>query len=261
MAAIECDKYGFFNGIYGIEQSNWANYWKGLIPDGVVSGIGNEMAVYALSDGMRVHVNTGEAMVDNHRAWLNTEKIVEIPAADGTNPRIDLIVLRVVYGNSKMSKIYVDVKTGTPAATPTPPTLVQVTGETYEIALAQVAVASSVVTIAEGNVTDIRYVFKLGSNSAVPFSGTSLAVKNDIDHRNNTAIGSLVITLPASPNDTFISGVCFTANASFTGVTFQRNNESYSPKLQGTPLTLKSVRYNLTIWWDGAYFWCNSEAA
>ena len=48
---IDCDRYGFFNGILGIEQSNWANFWRGIIPDGIIAGFGDELEVYAQSDG------------------------------------------------------------------------------------------------------------------------------------------------------------------------------------------------------------------
>jgi len=262
MAAIECDNYGFFNGILALEQSNWANYWKGIIPDGVVSGQDDEMEVFAQSDGMKVHVKTGQTMVDNHRVWLTSAKEVEIAAADSSNPRIDLIVLRVVYGETGESMAYLDAITGTPAANPSAPALTQVTGGTYEVALASVLVGAGVTTIAADKVTDLRYVFKLGNDSVLSFSGTSLTVKNDIDHRSSvSSIGSLAITLPGNPNDTFITGVAFTSASSFSGITFTRNGSTYSPKLLGSALTLASKRYNLTIWWDGAYFWCNAEAA
>lgn len=265
MTAVVCDRFGFFNGIYGIEQSNWANYWRGIVPDGVLGGFGNELEVYAMSDGMRVHVKTGQAMVDNHRAWVTSEKELTIDTADSTNPRLDLVVLRCVYANSKESKVYVDVKTGTPAATPELPSLTQVTGETYEIPLAQVLVGAGVVTIASGTITDLRYVFHLPADSADSFSGTTLTVKNDHEYRNPTAIGSLTVILPEDPHETFMCSVCFASSSAFTSVTVMRGtgttiSGTSNLKLKGDALTLPSRRYNIVFYWDGSYYWAASAA-
>lgn len=265
MTAVICDKFGFFNGLYGIEQSNWANYWRGIVPDGVLGGFGNELEVYAMSDGMRVHVKTGQAMVDNHRAWVTSEKELTIDTADSTNPRLDLVVLRVVYANAKESKVYVDVKTGTPAAAPVLPSLTQVTGETYEIPLAQVLVEAGVVTIASGTITDLRYVYKMPSDSVTTFSSVHLSPKNDIEYRaaGSSPLASLEITLPANPNDTFITGVCFTSSSTFSGITFLKGSAAITPKVVGDALNLSGKRYNMVIWWDSgcSEYWAAVKAA
>lgn len=262
MTAVVCDKFGFFNGLYGIEQSNWANYWRGIIPDGVVASFENEMEVYAMSDGMQVHVKTGQAMVDNHRAWVTSEKELTIDTADSTNPRLDLVVLRVVYANAKESKIYVDVKTGTPAASPVLPSLTQITGETYEIPLAQVLVEAGVVTITSGKVTDLRYIFHLPADTADSFSGTSVVCKNDHEYRNGTAIASLAVYLPPDPHETFMASVAFSAGSSFTSVSFYKYDSDtvITPKIAGDALTLPNRRYSLVIWWDGVSWWVASAA-
>jgi len=258
------DKYGFFNGIYGIEQSNWANYWKDIIPDGVIADQGAELEVYAVSDGMQVHVKTGQAMVDNHRVWVNAEKLVTIEASDNTYGRIDSIVLRVVYGAMGESAVYVDVKTGTPAATPEAPALMKTTGSTYEMELARVSVVAGAVTIAAGNVTDRRYIFKMPNDGVETFSGTSVTPKTEHEYRNGTAIGSLTVNLPANPHPTYITTVCFTSNASFSGVTVKKGTTTISGttnlKLKGDVLTVPSKRYNVTFYWDGSYYWAASAA-
>lgn len=93
------------------------------------------------------------------------------------------------------------------------------------------------------------------------FSGTTLTADSHREYRNSTAIGSLQITVPQTPEDDYITVVCFSSSASFTGVTFKRGTSSLTPKQKGDLLTLKSKRYNLAIWWDGANYWVNSEAA
>ena len=249
----DCDRYGFFNGILGIEQSNWAQYWRGIIPDGVIAGIGNEMQVFAQSDGLKVHVRTGEAIVAAHRAWINQEKEIEIaPNTSGSN-RTDGIFLRVTYGNTGESKIEVIAKTG--STTPT-----KTIGSIYELQLASVVVPNNAVTITAGAVTDYRYVFDLAMDTANGFSGTSVTPLNDREYRNNNAIGSLVVYLPAVPHPTFITGVCFRSAGSFSGVTFRQGSNAVSPKIAGDVLTLPGRRYNMVIWWDGAYYWVASKA-
>ncbi len=262
MTAVNCDKFGFFNGLYGIEQSNWANYWKGVVPDGVISGMANEMEVYAQGDGMKVYVKTGQAMADNHRAWITAQKELAVSAADSSNDRLDLVVLRVVYGNRGESFVCVDVKAGTPSASPELPDLTQVTGETYEIPLAKIFVEHGSVSIPSGAVTDLRYVFRIPGDTADSFSGTSVTCKNDREYRNPEAIASLTVYLPPDPHETFMASICFSASASFTSVSFKAyaSNTAITPKIKGDALTLPSRRYNMVIYWDGSYWWVASAA-
>lgn len=251
---IDCDRYGFFNGILGIEQSNWANFWKGIIPDGVIANQGDELEVYAQSDGKKVHIRTGQAIVAGHRAWVNVEK--EIDIADNTSGanRTDGIMLRVTYGNSGESQIQIVAKTGSISPTRT-------IGGTYELLLASVTVGDGFVTIPASAVTDRRYIFKMAMDAAAGFSGTSVTPLNDREFRNNNAIASLTINLPANPHATFITGVCFRSAASgFGGVTFKKGTASVTPKMCGDTLNLNNKKYNLVIWWDGAYYWCAAKA-
>ena len=190
MAAVNFDSYSFFDGTgqTAVTQVSWANYWRGVIPDGVVAGIGDEMKVYGYSGGMVVKVAAGACFVDNHRGVLNSEKKLTITAAHASKPRIDLIVARVVYGNSN-SKIVLDVKTGTAANTPVAPSLVQSTGSTYEIKLAEIYVDPAVVTIAAEKVTDFRNVFECGEqafafrnvDSVALTRGTVVTLVNDTE--------------------------------------------------------------------------------
>ncbi len=261
--AVECDRYGFFNGIYGLEQSNWANYWRGIIPDGVLAQFDEEMAVTVPSQGMgmQVYVRKGQAIVDNHRVWITSNKVVPI-ANHGLLPRKDLVVLRVTYGNSGESKVVVDVKTGTEASNPVAPNVAKNTGGTYELPLAEVAVSNTATTILPADITDRRYVYKLGNDSVTTFTGTEVTCGNDIEYRNKYAINSLTINLPSNPNDTFITGVCFSSGGSFTGVTFRKGGSAYtSMKIVGDVLTMKNKRYNLVIWWDSGFdqYWCVSK--
>jgi len=257
--SVSADKFGFFNGLMGIEQSNWANFFRGLIPDGVIAGLDDELEVFAQADGMKVYVKAGQAMVDNHHIWITSQKELTIAAASGTE-RTDLIVARIVYGNEGLSTAVLDVKTGE-----TVDDLVQVTGGTYEIPLAEITVGASVVSIAADAVTDKRYIFRIHDDTVDTWSTDTIAPLNDHEYRNDTVQGSMTINLPAIPNDTYITSVSFEAGSAFTGVTITQGGTTISGttnlKLKGDTLTLKSKVYSLVIWWDGVYYWCASAAA
>lgn len=257
-SSVECDRYGFFNGVYGIEQSNWANFWKGIIPDGVIAGIDEELEVYAQSDGRKVHVRTGQAIVAGHRCWITSEKEIDIAENTSGASRTDGIFIRVTYGNDGASRMNVLCRTGVTSPAKT-------IGTMCELLLATVTVADGFVTVAASNVTDKRYVFKLGADAgavqAVTVSGTtgSVTPQNDREYRTNSALTALTIYLPANPHATFITGVTFKSGSSIN-VTFRKGSSSYSPKISGDALTLTGKKYNLVIWWDGAYYWVASKA-
>lgn len=251
------DTYGFLDDTWPLIQTNWAAYFSPVIPDGVIAGAGRELLVAGNSTGMNVTIQPGECRVRSHRGEISEIKALEIPTADATYPRIDLVVARVDYSAPNM---VLAVRQGTPAQEPVAPEPVQNAGDVWEIPLAEVTVAEGAITIDPADVKDRRYVYQTGGAAATSFSGTALTVANDWEYRQSAEIDSLVITLPSSPSETFMCSVCFTASASFTGVTFQRGGEAYTIKTTDV-LNAVSVRYNLVLWWDGAFFWCASKAA
>ena len=253
----ECSKYGFFNGIYGLEQKNWADYWRGIIPDGVIAGVGAEMRVSAVQNAPRtVKIGSGEAMVDNHKAWLTSSKQLALESISGSTARIDLIVLRCTYGNSGESKIEYTYHKGNSSTTaPTPTT----EGTTYEIPLAEVKITSNAADLTDTNIKDRRYVYSLSMSQINTFtvsSGTTASVTplNDREYRysGDNGLTNLTITLPLNPHDTFITGVCYTTAASGSiTVNIKKGGSAYTTyKLVGDKLTSNGKRYELIIWWD-----------
>ena len=277
-----CDKYGFFNGIMGIEQTNWAHYWKGVVPDGVVAERGGMMEVEPDS-GLNLTVKTGECMVDNHKVWLNTARTVELGTANQNNPRYDLVVIRVVYGNEKNSYAELDVIQGTPGlgmnGKPVEPTLAQVTGEVYEYALARVYVPSKAErtpsNIRQTDITDMRYIFS-GSTSAISeFSetramgedpnvseeygkpirycylevadGREYRLNNGANH-TNTITNTFVIELPENPVPSFICGVNFTT----ADETVNSSNDTYSNPTEA-PDGSKEFQFQGVTFTQGGY--------
>lgn len=72
------------------------------------------------------------------------------------NPRIDVVVVRVT--DSASPSVALAILQGTPAASPTAPTVTKTTG-TIEVALAQVAIPNgwtTSTTLSAGNITDVR---------------------------------------------------------------------------------------------------------
>jgi len=174
----------FFGGEEGSEpeynQTQFAEVLSKIFTDGVFTDVLNELEVVECDPvALAVRVNTGEAWIQGF--WYqNTAYLTKsLAAADPDNPRIDRIVLRLdTVTNFKIS---VEVLTGTPAGSPSAPTLTQ-TAATYEISLAQVLVEATVTSIANAKITNER------TYAAV----TGAAVDTDLDEQ------SLVITSTAS---------------------------------------------------------------
>ncbi|BAU99610.1 tail fiber domain-containing protein [Aurantimicrobium minutum] len=116
----------------------------------------NNLMVYADSSGMNVKVKVAgglsQAIVRGHMYQSTAEETLVISAA-ASSPRIDSIVLRL---DPSANSIVLAVIAGTPAASPSAPSLTQTDTAIYELLLANVAVGASVTTISAGNVTDKR---------------------------------------------------------------------------------------------------------
>ena len=118
------------------------------------------LTVYGDSSGMQVKVRSGFAVVRGF-AYQNTTngQTVAIDTAS-SNPRIDLIVLRL---DPSANTIVLAVVKGTPATTPTAPALTQndTTG-IYEMEIGRVTVPALASVIAAGNVSDTRPCLPVG---------------------------------------------------------------------------------------------------
>jgi hypothetical protein len=133
-------------------EDRWAKMAKLWRSTGVISNYLNTLETYGDSTGMRVKVKSGAAWIEGHYVESSAEEILTIDSSDATNPRIDLAIVRLDRTANTMA---LAVLKGTPAASPSAPTVTQ-NSMTWEIALAQVTVAAMVVTIAAANVSDLR---------------------------------------------------------------------------------------------------------
>lgn len=139
-----------------VTEAQWSLMAKNWLGTGVIKGAINEFQVYADSSGMQCKVKSGNAWIQGHFFQVVTETVMPISAANPSNPRIDRVILRVDWTANIVS---IAVLSGTPAASPTPPTLTQSSAK-WEISLAQVYVGTNVSTIVAGNVTDERNFVK-----------------------------------------------------------------------------------------------------
>lgn len=130
-----------------------------LNPAGGVVGSG-DYQVTAPASGMSVNVAEGQIWIPGSAAnqaqyyMLNDATLsVTVPAANATNPRIDLIVAQVEdaeYGSGSNLGQVVDIA-GTPAPSPVAPS-----APASSIVLAQVYVGAAVTSITSANITDER---------------------------------------------------------------------------------------------------------
>ena len=121
-----------------------------------VFGIGNNNSfkvVAAAGGGMSLTVQPGACLI-NGATGYNTEE-TRITLANGeSQPRIDLIVLRL-DDNKAQRSIRVEVVKGTPQSSPVKPTPVR-EGAVYDLVLANVTVKANVSTITNADITDTR---------------------------------------------------------------------------------------------------------
>ena len=127
--------------------------WARNIGEGVKRNTLNELEVYGDSSGMVVKAESGQAMVRGHYYNNSAEETLVITAADPSNDRIDNVVIEL---DPSANTIVLKVVAGTPAGSPTAPTLTQTDAGIYQIKLAEVFVEAASTTVDAGDVTDSR---------------------------------------------------------------------------------------------------------
>ena len=124
-----------------------------LVSNGVLASPGDCFQVIA-GEGMTVRVRPGFAMINGVFCYSDSEIEVTLDPAQSQYSRIDAIVIQVDYAGRLVNTIK---KTGTVAANPAPPAIVQPSaGDCYELGLATVLVGSNATVITQANITDTR---------------------------------------------------------------------------------------------------------
>jgi len=145
---------GFFNSVNGdrkYDASRFAEYFASFIGNGVFPNPSDGLQVMA-NDDMTVTVKAGKAWINGYILINDDDYILTLEPADGVLDRIDRIVARYDVADREMR---IEVKKGTFASSPVPPDL-QRDVDAYELALADIYVGAGVVSIAQGNITDLR---------------------------------------------------------------------------------------------------------
>lgn len=224
--------------------------WARNIGEGVKSGTLNELEVYGDSSGMQVKAKTGQAMIRGHYYNNSAEEILTITAADATNDRIDNVVLEL---DPSANTIVLKVVAGTPAGSPTAPTLTQTDAGIYQIKLAEVFVEAASSTVEAGDVTDYRTFMVSEPQPLTPsVNAKTGAYTLTADDRGEfiTCDGTFTITIPSA---TFSAGdrVDF-VNIGTGVITFA-----------GSGVTVNSVDAAVTIdtQWAAATFFFTSASA
>lgn len=179
--AINLDaSYPFGSGAgSSIGESEWREMMKHLhgSASGVIRGFDNQFGPFGDSSGMQVKVGTGQCFMRGHFGKGTSQKTLPIAAAHATLARKDAVILRADFTDNN---IELDVITGTPAGSPTIPTLTT-NDSLWETMIAVVDVPAAAVTITAGNVVDYRVYttaytkfsrstdIALANNSQVPY--------------------------------------------------------------------------------------------
>ena len=148
------EKSGFFNSSSGdrvYDAVDFAAYFGSLVSNGVFYAATTNLQV-SPGTGLAVSVAAGSAWINGYR-YENTDALnLSLTTANGSNPRIDRIVVRL----SMISRsILLAVIAGTPAASPSAPALTR-TSDVYELSIADVLVPAAATSIAANNITDTR---------------------------------------------------------------------------------------------------------
>lgn len=146
--------YGFFNSQNGDRKYNanqMSSYFEGLISDGVYQNVDDACVVRA-SAGMTVTVGKGRAVIGGK--WLKNDALydVTITGSNPTNPRYSAVVIKLDNNARTITLTSVD---GTPATTPTKPTVTD-TANTKYLILAYVLVPAGATSILQSNIEDAR---------------------------------------------------------------------------------------------------------
>ena len=140
---------GTYDRVYNSDQIS--EMFEGLLSDGVFESVGDALIVKEKS-GLTVEVGTGRAWIGDR--WMKNDAKLDITlaAAHLTLNRWSAIVIKADYSNRVIT---IEEKAGTPATTPTKPTMTY-NDSIKEKCLAYVYVGKGVTSITQTNITDCR---------------------------------------------------------------------------------------------------------
>lgn len=160
-------RYGYFDSeITGVDSEGMPIFdraetselfrllFSKLLTNGVLAKPADCFKVLAGDTGLSVQVQPGFGLINGAFAYDPTVATFQLAAAPTSYSRIDRVVLRCNY-LERLCEII--IKTGTAAATPQAPELVQpVSGDYYELGLALVTISANQSVITQSAITDTR---------------------------------------------------------------------------------------------------------
>lgn len=160
-------RYGYFDSeITGVDSEGMPIFdraetselfrllFSKLLTNGVLAKPADCFKVLAGDTGLSVKVQPGFGLINGAFAYDPTVATFQLAAAPTSYSRIDRVVLRCNY-LKRLCEII--IKTGTAAATPQAPELVQpVSGDYYELGLALVTISANQSVITQSAITDTR---------------------------------------------------------------------------------------------------------
>lgn len=148
------EKSGFFNSSGGdriYDAVDFAAYFGSLVTNGIFYKAATNLQV-SPGSGLGISVAAGSAWINGYR-YENTDALsLPLTTANGSNPRIDRVVVRLSMISRGIQLAVVD---GTPAATPSAPALTR-TSDIYELGIADVLIPAAATSVAANNITDTR---------------------------------------------------------------------------------------------------------
>lgn len=212
---------GFFNAENGDRTYNaddFNEFFSGIITDnGVYKNSGNGLQVTPGS-GMSVNITTGRCRIQRHFVSVSAAENLTLSASPMTLNRYDAIVLRY---DAQNRQITAQVITGTPAASPTKPSIIR-TVNTYDMCLAYVYVPAGSSSVSASNITDTRDDSAVCGFAKLQIDAINAGIQ---EYRNvidvSTATSSINIGIPEfdSANDILwanINGILFVQGTDYT---------------------------------------------
>lgn len=148
------EKSGFFNSSGGdriYDAVDFAAYFGSLVTNGIFYKAATNLQV-SPGSGLGISIAAGSAWINGYR-YENTDALnLPLTTANGSNPRIDRVVVRLSMISRSIQLAVVD---GTPAATPAAPALTR-TSDVYELGIADVLIPAAATSVAANNITDTR---------------------------------------------------------------------------------------------------------
>lgn len=137
-----------------VNESQFSRLFKELQDSGIAGEVGdNTFAVSADGSGLDVQIAPGFAILRGHAVSSDAIESRTLAAAHASLDRIDRVILRL---DPVANAITIEVKQGTPAATPVAPTLTYTETGVFELSLAEVRVVAATLNIGNQNVSDNR---------------------------------------------------------------------------------------------------------